>query len=300
MKTDGDGSSLVSFSLKDEPVAIEASEQKSKEQPLVISVVTANGKVHVFEHILNGHQKKPVAPKTTFDIVTGSSKPLKILAAQTNDDGKQNMLLCYGSVLKPSFEKYPFAKCSNRKTSLVREDSAKKSYANEIVHSKITEPLQPKDSKVIGPAQLAPSKPSDGSGKERSSKKKAKVAASAAGKADVAKESMFDGMSGTEPPTADSLVHLLVQGLESGDRRMLDTVFMRGDETIIKNTIDKLPLDMIPSLLAELKRYLYFKGDNNLIYMRWLERLIQSKLSFILTVSSVHQCNVHVTYHNLN
>lgn len=159
--------------------------------------------------------------------------------------------------------------------------SVKKHHLNG--HCKITEPLQPKNAKVIGPAQLAPTKPCDESSKDRSSKKQ-KVQASPA-KQEATKESLFEGFSGNEPPTVDSSVHLLVQGLESGDRRMLDTVFGQGDETIIKNTIDKLPLDVIPALLNVLRKYLYYKGDNNTIYMRWLEKLIHSKLSFILTVS---------------
>jgi len=68
----------------------------------------------------------------------------------------------------------------------------------------------------------------------------------------------------------------------------LDTVFTRVDETVMKNTIDKLPLDLIPSLLNVLRKYLYYKGDNNIIYMRWLEKLIHSKLSFILTLPDLH------------
>jgi hypothetical protein len=173
-------------------------------------------------------------------------------------------------------------------------DSSKKRHHGQLNgviknQTKITEPLQPKNAKVIGPAQLAPSKVLDESqaSKERTSKRQKVDTTQNSKQTDVTKQ-LFEGFEGTEPPTTDSSVHLLVQGLQSGDRRMLDTVFTRADESVMKNTIDKLPLDLIPSLLNVLRKYLYYKGDNNIIYMRWLEKLIHSKLSFILTLPDLH------------
>ncbi|KAI1284908.1 WD repeat-containing protein 43 [Halotydeus destructor] len=89
---------------------------------------------------------------------------------------------------------------------------------------------------------------------------------------------------GSAPPKTDSLIHLLVQGLQSGDQKMLDTVLCKRDDTMISNTIGKLPLDLIAPLLHELQRLLHYKGDNNIIAMKWLEILLHTKLSFILTL----------------
>lgn len=285
LKQEGDGSALVSFSLKDEPVTVEVSEQKSKEQPLILSVVTANGSLQVFEHILNGPKKIPLKPKVTVDINTGTEnneKPLEIIAAQAYDDGnKPNLLLCYGNTLKPTFEKLSYSKCDNH-TVLKREDSVRKANASIIDHvnNKIAEPLQPKDAKIVGPAQLAPVRPSDSS----KSPKKVTETPTPAKKLKGLETSLSNiEFTGSVPPKADSVVQLLVQGLASDDRRMLDTALHRDDEILIRNTINKLPLEFVPKLLGELQKSLFHKGDNT-VYMRWLETLFQNKLSFILTV----------------
>jgi len=67
---------------------------------------------------------------------------------------------------------------------------------------------------------------------------------------------------------------------------MLEYALNLDDEVLIKNTISKLPLEVIPKLLSELQKCLFYKGEDasQFGYMRWLETLLQNKLSFILTM----------------
>lgn len=52
--------------------------------------------------------------------------------------------------------------------------------------------------------------------------------------------------------TGNSRAQLLVQGLNSKDKSILNNIFLTKNETIIKNTIAKLPIQAIGPLLKEL------------------------------------------------
>ena len=86
-------------------------------------------------------------------------------------------------------------------------------------------------------------------------------------------------------PTSDSLAHVLVQGLQTRDKQMLDTVLNNSDDKIIRNTIKKLPIDSITLLLTQLQSFLFYKSENTITYIKWMEQLLNLRLSFILTVS---------------
>ncbi|KAG9462892.1 hypothetical protein GDO78_022918 [Eleutherodactylus coqui] len=75
-----------------------------------LAVVCRDGQMHVFEHVLNGSHKKPLAPTCTVQIATSGGdgdstpKPVSILSAGFCPD-KQSMVLYYGSSMQPLFEK---------------------------------------------------------------------------------------------------------------------------------------------------------------------------------------------------
>lgn len=53
-------------------------------------------------------------------------------------------------------------------------------------------------------------------------------------------------------PKQDNLAQLLVQGLHSKDNTILQSVLCKRDENVVKNTIKRLPMQVIIPLLAEL------------------------------------------------
>lgn len=60
-------------------------------------------------------------------------------------------------------------------------------------------------------------------------------------------------------PKGENLAQLLIQGLHSGDKNLLSTVLFVKKESVIKNTVAKLPVQAIVPLLNELKNMLQGK-----------------------------------------
>lgn len=60
-------------------------------------------------------------------------------------------------------------------------------------------------------------------------------------------------------PKSENMAQLLVQGLHSKDKDILRTVLHVKDEQIIKNTISRLPINVIVPLINELNRYVQGK-----------------------------------------
>ena len=65
----------------------------------------------------------------------------------------------------------------------------------------------------------------------------------------------------TTPPRTDSLLQLLLQGLHNQDRRILDSVLDRADESMIDATVKKLPVEAIIPLIQELMHYIKVCAD---------------------------------------
>ena len=153
---------------------------------------------------------------------------------------------------------------------------------NASTSGKVIEPLQPNQAKMIGPAQMAPRSSVlidlEKSSRTRNDYKKLRTA-------DSKSSSEPNTFTSDNPPRTDNLSQVLVQALQNSDKRMLDTVLCAKDDKIVYNTLSSLPIELIDPLLRELQKCLYYKGEQTLTYMKWLETLIQTKLSFILTVS---------------
>ena len=65
----------------------------------------------------------------------------------------------------------------------------------------------------------------------------------------------------TTPPRTDSLLQLLLQGLHNQDRRILDSVLDRADESMIDATVKKLPVEAIIPLIQELMHYIKVRAN---------------------------------------
>lgn len=65
------------------------------------------------------------------------------------------------------------------------------------------------------------------------------------------------------------MVHLLLQGLQSSDRTMLNAVIFRHDLEVVNNTVKKLPVDAIQLFIKEL--------ENRYVYLAQIYKLIKKK-----------------------
>lgn len=62
---------------------------------------------------------------------------------------------------------------------------------------------------------------------------------------------------GTEAPKKDNMAQLLVQGLQSKDRALIQDVLFRDEDAIIASTVRHLPIQALIPLLRELTNLLH-------------------------------------------
>lgn len=100
-----------------------------------------------------------------------------------------------------------------------------------------------------------------------------------------AMDSVADTLTGRkeDPPRADNLCQLLLQGLQSNDPRLLNSVLDRTDEGLIKNTVRRLPLSSVLSLLKELHKRMHSRGSGVYPYMKWTKAVISTHTSYLMT-----------------
>jgi len=63
------------------------------------------------------------------------------------------------------------------------------------------------------------------------------------------------------PPRTDSVLQLLLQGLNSKDKRILESVLERADDELIQDTVKRLPLEAVTPLLEVLHHYIQVRID---------------------------------------
>ena len=61
------------------------------------------------------------------------------------------------------------------------------------------------------------------------------------------------------PPRTDSVLQLLLQGLNNKDRRILESVLERADDELISNTVQRLPVEAVVPLIEELQHCIQVK-----------------------------------------
>ncbi len=87
----------------------------------------------------------------------------------------------------------------------------------------------------------------------------------------------------TPLPRTDSLLQLLLQGLQSGDRKILNSVLDRADDNLIENTTRKLPAEYAIRLVEELD------GRFSLARGKWLLATLRHHASVLMTNKALLQ-----------
>lgn len=292
LQKDSDPSSLVSFSVLEEIVQIDVTKNGSRNHPVALTALTESGTLHVFDHQLNGHSKKPLVPRVTIHISTegtkdSKAKKLPILAASVLPDSTElRLIVAYGSFVNPKFEEISIFG-TEPELWLIRDDplSLNSTTLQQTV-SKVRQPERPSGAKVLAPGHMAPSGPLIDQSSTTSSSRKRKDSPQKPNQLPL--EVRLDALSVDETPkvkvpTTENLVHLLLQGLQSNNLKLLDTVLQRGDENAIKNTIRRLPITAIVPLLRELERRLHGRGSGSPSYLRWMKSLLLTHTSYLTT-----------------
>lgn len=85
------------------------------------------------------------------------------------------------------------------------------------------------------------------------------------------------------PPRTDSVLQLLLQGLNNKDTRILQSVLERADDELVKNTVKRLPLEAVVPLLEVLHHYIQGRGNVVFIHAKWTKAVIQYHSSHLMS-----------------
>jgi len=85
------------------------------------------------------------------------------------------------------------------------------------------------------------------------------------------------------PPRTDSVLQLLLQGLNSKDKRILESVLERVDEELITDTVKRLPMEAVLPLLETLHHYIQGKTPLVFSHGKWLKAVLQHHTSHIMS-----------------
>lgn len=87
----------------------------------------------------------------------------------------------------------------------------------------------------------------------------------------------------SDTPKKDNMAQLLIQGLQSKDKAILQNVLFRTEENIINSTVKNLPIQALVPLLRELTAFLHNKTYTSKAAVRWLSSLLRNHSGIILS-----------------
>lgn len=86
-----------------------------------------------------------------------------------------------------------------------------------------------------------------------------------------------------EAPKKDNMAQLLIQGLQSKDKTILQNVLFHSEETVINGTVKNLPIQALVPLIKELTILLHNKTYQSKIAVRWLISVLRNHSGIILS-----------------
>ncbi|CAN2391209.1 WD repeat-containing protein 43 [Pristimantis euphronides] len=286
-------SAVLSFTLTESPVSVDLAPSDSKEEPVKLAVVCRDGQMHLFEHILNGTHKKPLAPTCTVQIATSGSdedstpKPVPIHSVGFCLD-KQSVVLYYGSTMQPLIEKVVL-KTDEPHICLIRDIKKTLALAKEMTVTKVKTPIV----KAADTTVLIPGIPGHSATvTAMTSKSERREAKRKQGNKEVSIEDRLGAMDITLPtvptkgglPQTDNFSVLLVQGLESNDVNILNKVFQTKNESLIKKTVARIPVYSVIPLVHELTKRLQGHPNSAILMVRWLKAVLVHHVSYLSTL----------------
>ncbi|CAL8299007.1 unnamed protein product [Boreogadus saida] len=303
VRDDGkDKNSVVSFTLTDEPLHIDLYSSNSKEEAMRLAVVCKDGKLHLFEHFLNGPCKKPLSPSCTVQMsgVEDSPMPIPLLATALGSDSR-SVMLAYGNRLQPVMERV-VVNSSERHICLTRDVKTTLSLSVDANVSKVKTPLVNTKSKVLVPGLPGHQAPitmtSLGSEKRKLGGKTTEMSIEERlEEIDLSTVSAQKGrVKGLPSLQMDNFAVLLVQGLESQDAEILNKVFQNKKEMQIKKTVARLPLPAVLPLVNQITKRLQGHPLAALLMVRWLKAVLVQHTSYLSSLPDLVN-QLGVLYH---
>lgn len=93
---------------------------------------------------------------------------------------------------------------------------------------------------------------------------------------------MSEEIENTVQTKGESIVHLLIQGLRSNDKNLLESALFVKDERTIDNTVSRLPLQSIIMLVRKLIRLSQDRTLVSSVSAKWLSAVLRIHSSLLL------------------
>nr|XP_057947027.1 WD repeat-containing protein 43 [Doryrhamphus excisus] len=295
VREDGkDKNSVVSFTLTDEPKHIDVVTSKSKEEAVRLAVVCKDGQLHLFEHFLNGHCKKPLSASCTVQMSDNQDSPMPIpLLAATLGPDSRTVMLAYGNYLQPVMERVNID-TAERHVCLSRNIQTALSLPIASTVSKVKTPIVNDKSKVLVPGLPGHQAPVKGTSlssekRKKDSDTKEMSIAERLGEIDLqsAASTVKGAAKGMPSLQTDNFAVLLVQGLESSDGNILSKVFQTHKDMVIKKTVARLPLPAVLPLVEEITRRLQGHPFTAVVMVRWLKAVLMYHTSYLSSLPNL-------------
>ncbi|KAL0273648.1 UNVERIFIED_CONTAM: hypothetical protein PYX00_006272 [Menopon gallinae] len=260
---------VASFILQDSPSSVKV-HNAAPDSPSTLCAVTESGVVQIFKHKLNGNITKPMKPVTTVSIASENpnakhSHPLSIYAILPLHSG--SFIIAYGT---PVFLLFETITVNDKEENmvLVRED--KRKIVTSEFNSKVKVPEVNENAEYEAPATS--------SAKRR--RKKLDV--------DVPLEERIENLAlvntiSSDAPKKDNMAHLLIQGLQSRDRTILNNILFQTDDAVVNSTVKNLPAQALVPLVRELTRLLSGQTYGSKCAVTWLTSVLRHHSGVLLS-----------------
>jgi len=229
----------------------------NKRNNITVTVTTESGTLNVYEHVLNGCVAHPLKPKGTLQIAVDNTKDeetvqMPIICTKIYDS---RVHVVYGTRPFLAFENINLQKL-NKCIFIARQDPRKSTsvLGSHIINPSIT------DAKCI---ELKNNRSSNLPLETRL-------------------QNMSEEIENTVQTKGESIVHLLIQGLRSNDKNLLESALFVKDDRTIDNTVSRLPLQSIVMLVRKLIRLSQDRTIISAVSARWLSAVLRIHASLLL------------------
>ncbi|KAI4501476.1 hypothetical protein M0802_003353 [Mischocyttarus mexicanus] len=268
--------SAATLTMQDEALSVSVHVNEEESQIIILSI-TRSGQAHIFKYQPNG-RSKPLKPTLTIAVASdGNQKEtiqqIPILMAKLIENEK--LLLAYGSYLNLIFEKIT-PDYSDKIQYLIRSEVKKTKERKDESVAKMKNVITENDVEYLAP----------GAGNTATKRNRTSSAGSQLPLRDRLENLSFNveiNSTGKTPLKGGNMIHLLMQGLNSKDRTILNNVLYIKNERTIKNTIARLPVQAITPLLKELCSMLQGKTYPSKIATMWLNILVTTHAAHLLS-----------------
>ncbi|XP_046863644.1 WD repeat-containing protein 43-like [Xenia sp. Carnegie-2017] len=299
-----DRSSVVSFAISDEAVSIEISRFSGKSKTFCLVVVSLDGQLQLFKPTLNGPVKKPVNPQTTLQLATPATKettpePIPVISAQFVDGLEPSLLIAYGSVAKPVFETINYETLDDnvclvrdyRPGLLLREENNnERSGTNKaVVKNDLITTLSVENMALAQPS-CGESGSSTHINEESTRNRSNEPSMEDRLKTMSLTPSTSEGTTSTRgsTPKVGSLTQMLVQALNSQDKKLLEDVLNGSTKPkVIQSTLRRLPVNYVIPFLTELVQRIQSSPSRSSYLVPWIKNIMSIHMAYLMTVPNL-------------